>query len=161
MKNTILLLSFIACTLIACSPNTSSDNNPDDATNTNPIPSEKPQSEDEEWIEYWTTFQAAAASKDFAKLKEMVHFSEVFTKKEFDDYIDVYLSEEVTALITKTEANTMPLKDDTGHGDDVREFSWYESSYDEEEGIEYESGLYFYFKKIENQYKLFALLAAG
>lgn len=115
------------------------------------------QSEEQQWATFWTGFQGAVASGDAAALDA---FLDDEMKSEFASMREMYLSEGMVALIANTPAAELKLTDNI-HGLEEGEMA-YEIVYNEgDPADDMGSAMFFYFKKIDGEFRLFATLAAG
>lgn len=108
---------------------------------------------------FWVDFQKHIAEDAIEKLKKMSKFGVGNLRQQFyeEDYPSV-VSKELKGKLAKTKAADVLVEEDSPVGK-ARVFAHEESS--TFEGEEYESGIYFYFLKIEGSWKFVAMSAAG
>jgi hypothetical protein len=114
------------------------------------------------WDDFWSQFQKAVLAGDKTTVKKLTHFGAI-TEKEIDDMYEGFFGGDYTAYFEKATAADAKADESTFDGvevTDLMRFEIYESGEDEE-GNEYESGISYYFGKIDGAYYLVYIVAAG
>jgi hypothetical protein len=147
------LSAFLSCTPI-------SSDNVVDASNQTDTKISTPSIENGTWEEFWPKFQIAVANDDIKTLTSLTHFGDRIGQKGFKEEMSNFLTAELKTVIANSKVTDIPLSEYPEEGySEYREISWSETTI--VEGEEYGSGLFLYFAKMDKQYKLVGLLAAG
>lgn len=159
LRNFFILMSlsaFLSCT------NTSSDSSVDTSNQTDTeITTPASSIKNGTWEEFWPKFQSAVANNDMKALALLTHFGDrMMSKKRFENEMSDFLAKELREVIANNKAADIPLSEFPEEGyPEYREVSWSETAI--VEGEEYGTGLFLYFAKMDGEYKLVGLLAAG
>ena len=146
--------------MYACSPSTS-EGGADNSNQTDIEEVATPSTNDDfTWEGYWIKFQMAVANNDKEAIAEMTEFGNLLSRSDFDDYYDIYFSQEMKEIIANTKAADVPLVDDAMEFPEGRVISHEETGYDEE-GNEMGSAIMLYFGKKDDAFKLLMFFAAG
>jgi hypothetical protein len=145
---------------LSCTP-TSSDSSLDTSSQTDAeISTPSPSIENGTWEDFWSKFQIAVTNDDTETLASLTHFGDRMRQKGFKGEISDFLTAELKEVIANSKATDITLSEYPEEGyPEYREIYWSETII--MEGVEYGSGLFLYFAKMDGQYKLVGLLAAG
>lgn len=150
----------ISISILACNPsNTKIENN---NTTNNPIEEQSISSTSKhaDWNQFWMDFQNAVAKDDMDSLIEMTYFGGDINKESFKDNYSLYFIKELKEVIANTTSDAVKESGDPMHDfPNPKEIVWEDSSM--VEGVEYESALYVYFGKVEENFKIVGFFAAG
>lgn len=119
------------------------------------VPAQDPVDENS-WEAFFPKFQAAAASGSAIDVSLLASFEEL-DKDDFIDQFDIFFSAEMKKVIADSTAASWPeSKEEPG----VRQIVWSDSTVNED-GEEFESALFLYFKQVDGKWRLFRWMAAG
>ncbi len=167
MKKLILGFS-ILCILFSCNNEKPTDKRSNteitkSATNTDQDQKKAPATTDEQsWDSFWAKFQNAVVKGNKEDVKKLTHFG-ALTEKELNDMYDGFFGGDYSSYFAKATAKDAKADESTFEGveaTNLMRFEIYESGEDEE-GNEYESGISYYFGKIDGSYRLVYIVAAG
>lgn len=116
------------------------------------------------WEEFFADFQTAAVTGDMATVKQMSYGKTVtaeFFEYEYEWVIDGW-KEDIKKLSASDAENTKPRNDLDGWGaiDNALLITIHKKGKDES-GYDYESSVFYFFSKVDGEYKFLGALMAG
>ncbi len=162
MKYSIIffVLVFFSFSLVSCKSN---QNDKKVAERKEEMSDKKEEKDEESWEIFFEEFKSAAVASDLEKIKDMTDFRSMKADV-YPDELNFYFNEETIKKFDAakaTDATAAPDQKFEGEiiAKDVMKLSFEEKN--SEGGAETDSGMYFFFGRIEGKYKLISIMLAG